>query len=58
MPSVRKDTRQFYSPCGEFYCFAVLLLLCTVVLSFGQFLANKITLKPQDFNITFDLSKI
>ena len=34
------------------------IVLCTVLLSFGQFCANKITLKPQGFNITFDISKI
>ena len=34
------------------------IVLCTVLLSFGQFDANKIKLKPQGFNITFNLSKI
>jgi hypothetical protein len=34
------------------------IVRCTVLLSFGQFYANKITLKPRGFNITFDLSKI
>ena len=49
--------RQFYSPRR------VLLLrsdicLVTSVIAFGSFRANKISLKPKGFNITFDLSKI
>ena len=56
-PSVRKDTRQFYSLkasdiATQFYC----ALHSGIVLRTD--LANKITLKPQGFNITFDLSKI
>ena len=45
MPSAPKDTRQFYSPLGELYCFAVIFAL-QVVLCFAQFMANKISLKP------------
>ena len=47
MPSVRKDTRQFYSPYGELYCFAVLLCFAQCY-SLREFVANKITLNPKD----------
>ena len=46
MPSVRKDTRQFYSPYGEWYCFAVVFVFDKWYL-LRKFLANKISLKPQ-----------
>ena len=39
--------RQFYSPYGEFYCFAVLLCFAQCY-SLREFVANKITLNPQD----------
>ena len=45
MRSVRKDTPQFYSPFGEFYCFAVVLCFAQFY-SLREFQANKITLKP------------
>jgi hypothetical protein len=52
-----KKQRQFYSPRR------VLLLRSDIRLSpsgiaFGSLRANKISLKPLGFNITFDLSKI
>ena len=46
MPSDLKDTRQFYSPCDEWY-----LLLTSDIASqwycLRQFMANKIPLKPK-----------
>ena len=39
--------RQFYSPYGELYCFAVLLCFAQCY-SLREFVANKITLNPQD----------
>ena len=39
--------RQFYSPYGEFYCIAVLLCFAQCY-SLREFVANKITLNPQD----------
>ena len=39
--------RQFYSPYGEFYCFAVLLCFAQFYL-LRKFVANKIKLNPQD----------
>ena len=39
--------RQFYSPYGEFYCFAVILCFAQCY-SLREFAANKITLNPQD----------
>ena len=39
--------RQFYSPHGELYCFAVLLCFAQCY-SLREFVANKITLNPQD----------
>ena len=57
MRSVRKDTPQFYSPAARYiasqlyYASHSFIVLRTVS-------GEKITLKPQGFNITFDLSKI
>ena len=45
MPSVLKNTRQFYSPYGEFYYFVVILLRSGIV--FDSLWANKIPLKPK-----------
>ena len=39
--------RQFYSPYGELYCFAVLLCFAQCY-SLREFVANKITLNPND----------
>ena len=39
--------RRFYSPYGEFYCFAVLLCFAQCY-SLREFVANKITLNPKD----------
>lgn len=39
--------RQFYSPYGELYCFAVLLCFAQCY-SLREFVANKITLNPKD----------
>ena len=41
---------------GGFYCFAVLLCFAQCY-SLREFIANKITLKPQGFNITFAMRK-
>ena len=46
MPSVLKDTRQFYSPFGEWYLLSQVILLRSGI-AFGSLLANKIPLKPK-----------
>ena len=39
--------RQFYSPYGEFYCFAVLLCFAQCYLASPSYPVNKISLKPK-----------
>ena len=43
---VQRTLTQFYSPYGEFYCFAVIFRLRPSDIAFGSFEANKIKLKP------------
>jgi hypothetical protein len=50
--SVRKVS-QFYSPYGELYSKAVIFGLCPSDFAFGGSGANKISLKPKGFNITY-----
>lgn len=47
-----REVSQFYSPCGEFYCFAVIFGFRRVVFASQVLEANKITLKPKGFNNT------
>ena len=47
---------QLYSPCGELYCFAVIFGLRRVIFASRVLEANRISLKPQGFNITIALS--
>ena len=49
-------SRQFYSPLGEFYCFAVIFGLRRVIFASRVLEANRISLKPQGFNITIAIS--
>ena len=46
MPSALKDTRQFYSPVGEWYLLPQVILLRSGI-AFGSLRANKISLKPK-----------
>ena len=39
-------SRQFYSPLGEFYCFAVILDFVQVIFATRVLEANRISLKP------------
>ena len=47
MRSVLKDTPQFYSPDGEWYCFAVLFAYDKWYCASHSLKANKISLKPK-----------
>ena len=42
--------------CGEFYCFAVIFGLRRVIFASRVLEANRISLKPQGFNITIAIS--
>ena len=55
---VHKDTTPVLFAIQRVLLLRSYIMLRIVLLSFGQFYANKITLKPQGFNNTFDLSKI
>ena len=58
MGCTRKDTTPVLFAYGELYCGAVLFGYRRVIFASQVLEANKISLKPLGFNITFDLSKI